>query len=673
MIRSRRYLTLFNQPGVLFFLLFLLPTAFSQMEAQENFEALYNSLKAKIEKEETEPRWPELTQVEAYIKWMGIKAADRDKIRGISLRANQAGNPYWEKQFLNLALDAQQSGELTLWQGVLRLMRGENALNNRPESWSHCVFVSGPNVGEKLYNSAVKNGFSTEDVVERARCLMRHATNDLEANWLYTNHESFLGHYDANNYRVLPTGDWSDDCMRRGEFTTTNQGEPLMPADKAMEWAQEIRDICEFYNLKNEYDDATDLMVQYLKEKLVLCVKPPEDGHQWYMDLSQEYKLDKALEYMEGFYATIRGKIEREKNGKKEPVPDAEIEFEAPKDQRIWTAKSDQNGNYKIEGVILHKSCSPFILSAQGDGCFKKEEVQGPLEEPDKSFELEKNLLLDCEDEYVADLTIRGKYIRNSRSSYSKEDNNSVQRGRADLNDIEEASFYVPLKFERADDLPIFNQRWEYYRPLSIKLSSCYISSRRKEYSYASSKTGGFEQTMTLIKDPLNLEISGKETIVPLSNIILVIDKESDKVVKIITGGYAVDFYWHERYQLSGESWTEDSKTPINKSENKTDDISSQFTAGPVEDQIPDPTIKSVSQSLRTYLKNLGTPLPADIEIPEDEEQPEISPDLLVEFGDGKTSFGGDGKVVLDDKHGPDFDIYSEKTFYWQIKRRKKP
>ena len=47
--------------------------------------------------------------------------------------------------------------------------------------------------------------------------------------------------------------------------------------------------------------------------------------------------------------------------------------------------------------------------------------------------------------------------------------------------------------------------------------------------------------------------------------------------------------------------------------------MSSQFVAGPVEDAVPDPTIKSVSESLRTYLKNLGTPLPADVEIPEDE------------------------------------------------------
>jgi hypothetical protein len=83
--------------------------------------------------------------------------------------------------------------------------------------------------------------------------------------------------------------------------------------------------------------------------------------------------------------------------------------------------------------------------------------------------------------------------------------------------------------------------------------------------------------------------------------------------------------------------------------------------------------MKSVSESLRTYLKDLGTPLPANVEIPEDEEKAEIQSDLLVEFGDGKTFFGGDGKVIMEDKQGPDFRIYSEKTFYWQVTRKKKP
>ncbi|NSW95733.1 MAG: hypothetical protein HPY62_13580 [Bacteroidales bacterium] len=79
------------------------PEVNSVIHAQENFEAQYKELMAKLEKQEAEPRFPDNNDIEAYIRWMGIKAADRDNARAISLRANKAGNPYWERQFINLA------------------------------------------------------------------------------------------------------------------------------------------------------------------------------------------------------------------------------------------------------------------------------------------------------------------------------------------------------------------------------------------------------------------------------------------------------------------------------------------------------------------------------------------------------------------------------------------
>jgi len=276
--------------------------------------------------------------------------------------------------------------------------------------------------------------------------------------------------------------------------------------------------------------------------------------------------------------------------------------------------------------------------------------------------------------EYEATLTIKGSYTKTQHSSDSKEYDNGTHKEISDLKEIEAASFYVPLKMERADDVPMFNQRWEYYRPLDINLTSCNISYRYKKFNSSSYKTNhGFEQTLTRDKNPERQEIAGKETLQQHSNIILVIDKETNKVVKIVTGGYGVDFYWNEREKITGYSWDEDGKKPINYSRNKTDDISTYFGAEPVEDPIPDPTVKSVAQSVRTYLKNLGTPLPADIEIPEDEdEKAEIPPDLLVEFGDGKTFFGGDGKKVIDNSKGSTINR-QEWVFNWQVTRKKKP
>lgn len=334
-----------------------------------------------------------------------------------------------------------------------------------------------------------------------------------------------------------------------------------------------------------------------------------------------------------------------------------------------------------VDGTVSHKSgmvtlneVGVAFIEYKAGQQDKQIKITATFTPPKYSEELKTEATISVKPlEYEATLTIKGRYIRNSSSSYSKEDANGVERGRSEVNEIQEASFYVPLEFERADDIPMFNQRWEYYRPLDINLSSCNISYREIEHSSANSNTNGFETTMTRNKMPMGLKIAGKETLLQIPNIILVIDKEINKVVEIITGGYAVEFYWNEKYKLSGESWNDKGKTPINESENKTHDIQSQYTAGPVEDPIPDPTMKSVSESLRTYLKDLGTPLPANVEIPEDEEKAEIQSDLLVEFGDGKTFFGGDGKVIMEDKQGPDFRIYSEKTFYWQVTRKKKP
>lgn len=365
--------------------------------AQEDLETLFNRLNKKIESEVLQPGWPDVTQFDAYLKWMQIKAADRDRAKEYARLAEEEGNPYWKNKFIWLSEQAQWSGEATIRHAIDKFMDPEDHRTNRPVGWISACHRAGPHLGERLYVHAIEYGFRTDNVLDAVKCLLRYATNSLEASYLYNHQESFLGSYDAQGLQVMPKGDWNAYCMRRGEFTTTYQGEPVAPADKAMEWAQEIRDICEFYNLTPEFNDATDLMVQYLKEKKVLCLMP-EEGHQWYMDLAQQYGLDQAKEYMEGFYATIKGKIEKEKDGVIQPVPNAEVRFLAPDDNRTWTTRSDQYGNFILEGVILHKSCSPFILSARGEGCDKEEEVPGPLEEPDKNYVLEKNLVLDCED-----------------------------------------------------------------------------------------------------------------------------------------------------------------------------------------------------------------------------------------------------------------------------------
>ena len=273
--------------------------------------------------------------------------------------------------------------------------------------------------------------------------------------------------------------------------------------------------------------------------------------------------------------------------------------------------------------------------------------------------------------EYEATLTLDGTSTNRVRSSYTRKQSDGIERGNYSSDERTGASFYVPLKLENAGDMPMINQRWEYYKPLDINLSSFKATYRSKQYDYSSHSGFGVEQTIIKNKNPLKSQIPEKEYLLR-SNIILIIDKKTDKVVKIATLGFPVEFYWDETENRTGRSWNPDGSEPINDFNHKTDDLSTIFTPGPVEDPVPDPTITSTAESLRTYLKNLGTPLPGNIEIPEEEEKAEIEPDLLVKYGDGKTFFGGRGKKIIDNSEGTNISR-KEMTFNWSVTRRKKP
>lgn len=330
-----------------------------------------------------------------------------------------------------------------------------------------------------------------------------------------------------------------------------------------------------------------------------------------------------------------------------------------------------ENGNVTIEYKAPPEEGSRLDHITVFNGCVTRDPPVIRMEMVDEREEI-GSVDIDINPVYETRLIVKGSFINNASYRRNFKDEKGTERYREDLNEVQEATFYVPLELERSDDMPILNQVWEYYRPKSITLTNCNIYSRKYTSSYASSPAGGHDLKSITIKEPLYLEIFGKEAALQ-SNILVIIDKETGKVVKASPGGFAVDFFWHERYQQKGKVWSkEEGEKPVNVSENKTDEYRSEYSPGPVEDPVPDPTFRSISQSLRTFLNNMGTPLPANIEIPEDEEHPEIEPELLVKFGDGKKFFGGKGKVVLENEYGPDSRRYSEKTFYWQITRTRK-
>jgi hypothetical protein len=356
----------------------------------------YTRLKAKIDREFNKPTVSEAQStpdpIGEFIRWMAIKAADRNQASGFSAQAQAAKNPYWEKQFLDLQELAQKSGDDTLWTAMMKVMKIRDG-----DQWSSAVRVCGPAIGRRLFQAAEQHAFDKEMIRDTARCLMRFANRDLEYGKFafYSDRTNYFGDLEADGITiVMPKGNFNVDCEMRSFFHVQDKGEPLFKADLAMKSGEEIRETCEFFGLSPERQDTTDLMEQYLREKKVICQLPPGKGHSFFLNLAKQYKLPKAQEYIEGFYAVLKGKVEIEKEGVKKTAPGAKVTVTDTRDKYSWETTADSEGKYKIKGMILHKFCSPFPVTAEYDGYTEDTSYEGILEEPDKSKEDEFNIVI---------------------------------------------------------------------------------------------------------------------------------------------------------------------------------------------------------------------------------------------------------------------------------------
>jgi hypothetical protein len=134
--------------------------------------------------------------------------------------------------------------------------------------------------GIPLYNEAKKLNFDEGIVRDRAQVLLHRSLEELEKGTEYI-------------ASILFEGPLSRDVKPE--------------ADEGMSWVEEVRSLTEYFELDGEHKYATDIMNRYLMKALCLLQK----GHQWYIDLSTQYGLDSAREYIEGFYATLHGVVAR--------------------------------------------------------------------------------------------------------------------------------------------------------------------------------------------------------------------------------------------------------------------------------------------------------------------------------------------------------------------------
>ncbi|NLE35303.1 MAG: hypothetical protein GX622_09380 [Bacteroidales bacterium] len=150
-------------------------------------------------------------------------------------------------------------------------------------------------------------------------------------------------------------------------------------------------------------------------------------------------------------------------------------------------------------------------------------------------------------------------------------------------------------------------------------------------------------------------------------------DLKTGKVLKIEIDGFPVDFTWKETIDTQHENWWQPPPQPGRETKDDRQSTSSEdsFQAGPVEDPVPDPVVRSSTYEIMTYLKDMGIPMPEDAGISKDDEVQKIAPDLLVTMGDGKVVFGGNGRKIIDSTDVPE-KKREEYNFSWQVTRKTK-
>jgi hypothetical protein len=288
-----------------------------------------------------------------FLDALDIDAKDRQELTAYAQAAQAVHNDYYYNKFMDLVGEAQINGNDVL----KKANEYRNILAEEPCKDYHCWVNLGfmvKNNGLRLYEKALEMKFDAEITREQARKLLNMGMDAMDSQ-----------------------GPWVD-------------GEPAPNADAELYGIDTyIRQACPPFPLPAEYERATEVMNRYLID--TLCKLP--SGHQHYLDLAKQYKLERAQRHIEGFYAFVVGKVEVDRGEGPKPARGAKVTVTDPHDQREWSATTTSGGHYDLQKVILHKKCSPFHIVAEFEGEKKEEDFEGPLDEPDPTYRFEKNFL----------------------------------------------------------------------------------------------------------------------------------------------------------------------------------------------------------------------------------------------------------------------------------------
>jgi len=282
--------------------------------------------------------------------------------------------------------------------------------------------------------------------------------------------------------------------------------------------------------------------------------------------------------------------------------------------------------------------------------------------------------------EYEATLVLKGRITKRTISNESEERTEGschIQTvKKQDAHEYVEAVVHMNLKRKEIQDMPILNQTFEYYTPVSVTLESFSYNSKEHKYDHSDLSgqkcaSGGHVTTTDYLRNAMNFEIDSKEYVTQFPWMV-VFDNESGKAVKMLPAGFNISYKINESEKIYTLIWSKEGRTEDSHSSNKI--ISKTFQLGPVGDKVPDPTVKTSDQWIQEYLKQQGVQIPAGVNIPQisnKETKKDIQPDILVKSGDGKTYFGGDATKIITEKI-PNGTYQEERFYSWQMTRKKK-
>jgi hypothetical protein len=359
-------------------------------------------------------------------------------------------------------------------------------------------------------------------------------------------------------------------------------------------------------------------------------------------------------------------------DGKKEPISGKELRVKVtglvngeitPKSGYVTDSRGETRLTYK---------------AGDKDEKITLEATFQPPDYPDKA--VGKGSVLVKPPEYDAAITVR-KIVKKEilKEITGDTSDGQCQTHTEDVYDVDEtidASIYIQLKLTQVADMPIYNQRWEYYTPINVNISGFSIQHNEKHRLYgnvsgAGCAVGGSETNVT-IDHQLGMRKINEPTVSPW---ILAFDSKTNKAVKMIPAGYGIEYEMTVTEDMESRRWDKDGESNDSRSDTKISEHNI-FKVGPVEDPKPDPTFKPGLQGIYDYLREeVGDSLVAAIPVipippPDADDIPKINPDLIVQFGDGVRSFGGRGHKETDNPT----EYGYEKTvsdYDWQVTRRK--